>query len=907
MLTFLQETLNHIQKTDSNLSEATFVLPSKRAGGFLKNYLRKSATSSQFLPKIISIEDLIQELSGLEIIDTTELLFKSYEVYTTTDAFKEKETFDQYSGWATTLLNDFNEVDRHLINTQQFFDYLGSIKALERWNVSTQKTEFLESYVAFWKSLPEFYENIKSQLLGDGVAYQGLVYREAVAALEYYLQSHPDNLHYFIGFNALNTAEQHIIQAFLEMGNAHVFWDAEQTFVNDTVHSASLFFRKYMATWNYFQKHSPQFVSNHFAEPKKINIVACQKNMAQVKYVGDLLTNYSEEKLNNTAIVLADEVLLMPLLHSLPKNVIQVNVTMGAAIKSFPTTVFLETWLSIQQKNTSRHYYKDILRLLGHPIASKLLDADALIQAISKENRSHYTVAELQALIPNENNSVINLLFTPNNNDVAAVLGACVEILQCLKQVSVNQTISKVVLFELYGIIEKLQALHSKFEHITSVGALQQLFLELIAGTTIDFKGDAYEGLQIMGVLETRVLDFENVIVLSVNEGILPSGKSNASFITYDLKKQFDLPLFTEKDAIYTYHFYHLLHRASEITLCYTNFTEGLNSGEKSRFLLQLEIEGLPQHQLANVHVVPGLSLSPKTFERIDKTASVMERLREIAAKGFSPSALTSYIRNPIDFYYQKIIKVQELEEVEETVAYNTLGTVVHDTLQVLYEPYVGADLTQDTLQKMRGTIAKVVATQFAESFYGGDLSKGKNLIIFEIAKRYVENAVALDISEVKKGSSLKLLHIESDLRLEISIPSLDFPVAIHGKVDRVDLLNGQVRIIDYKTGTVQQRDLEIIDWEPLATDYKFSKAFQVLTYALMMQGEEPIENAEAGIISFKNMNSGFMKFATKESARGQKNTRITQEVLQLFTEQLTQLILEICNPEIPFVEKEIE
>ncbi|QIE59824.1 PD-(D/E)XK nuclease family protein [Rasiella rasia] len=906
MLTFLEETLEHIQKTHQNLSDAVFILPSKRAGGFLKNYLRKTATSTQFLPKISSIEDLIQELSGLQIIDTTELLFKSYEVYKKTSSFKEKESFDQYAGWATTLLNDFNEVDRHLVDTQQFFDYLGSIKALERWNVTSQKTHFLENYVTFWKSLPLFYENLKAYLIENGVAYQGLVYREAVVAIEHYLHVNAQQQHYFIGFNALNVAEQQIIQAFLENGNSEVYWDAERSFVEDAAHSASLFFRRYTKQWKYFQQNNPQFISENFSGRKHINFVACQKNVSQLKYVGELLAKFSEEKLKNTAIVLADETLLLPLLHSLPQNVIHVNVTMGASLKTFPVTVFFESLLAVQSKNNSTYYYKDILKIIGHPVASKLIVSKKIIAAISEENRSHYSLAQLLDIVEQQDKEIVTTLFNSFDDSPKKALVACEFLLQKLKGVIEKRSLENVVLFELHGIFTNLQSLEAKFDHLASLGALQELFLELIATTTIDFKGDAYEGLQVMGVLETRVLDFENVVLLSVNEGILPAGKSNSSYITYDLKKQFNLPLFTEKDAIYTYHFYHMLHRAKEVTMCYTNTSEGLNSGEKSRFLLQLEIEKQAQHVHSKFQVSPSLTFSSESLKTISKTESVQKRLQAIAAKGFSPSALTSYIRNPIDFYYQKVLGIKELDEVEETVAYNTLGTVVHDTLQHLYEPYCGTELSLEILKKLKSLASTEVAKQFSKSFSGGDISKGKNLIIFEVAKRYVHNLISLDESDLQSGNTIKIEHIESNLRVQLPISELSFPVHIHGKVDRVDSFNGQLRIIDYKTGSVHQGDLELVDWSTLNQDYKFSKAFQVLTYALMLHENHGFTSTQGGIISFKNMQGGFLKFCTKDSSRT-KNYNITEDTLLLFKEELKNLILEICNLDTPFTEKEID
>jgi ATP-dependent exoDNAse (exonuclease V) beta subunit len=373
------------------------------------------------------------------------------------------------------------------------------------------------------------------------------------------------------------------------------------------------------------------------------------------------------------------------------------------------------------------------------------------------------------------------------------------------------------------------------------------------------------------------------------------------------LKQQFGLPRFTEKDAIYTYHFYHLLHRSQNITLLYNNQSDGINPGERSRFLLQLEIERQTNHSIEKIVLGQSLNIQSKEPKKIVKTEEVCERLQEIASKGFSPSALTTYIRNPLDFYFQKILKISEFEEVEETVAANTLGTIVHDTLEVFYKPYEGEWLSFDILMSMKKQIDKEVSKQFASTFKGGNFHKGKNLIIFEVAKRYISNFIDHEISEIKAGNKIKIIQIETKLDVQLPMPELNFPVKIGGKVDRVDEYNGQLRIIDYKTGKVEQRDLEIVDWEEITMDFKYSKVLQVLAYATMINKEIPIVKAEAGIISFKNLSHGFLKFATKPAPRSsKKDYNIDSNTLDLYRTELKKLILEICDPTIPFIEKEV-
>ena len=908
MMSFLEEVVAAIKNTNGDISEITLILPSKRAGGFLKNILRNTATQTFFSPKILSIEEFIENLSNLKIIDNTELLFKSYEAYLNTSAITEKDNFETYSTWATTLLNDFNEIDRYLVEPKHFFSYLVSIKTLERWNVVDEKTEIITNYLRFWESLPSFYENLHSLLLKDNIGYQGMVYREAAANLEHYIQCKGNKPHVFVGFNALNTAEQNIIQELLETGNTKIYWDTDASFYNDSKHSASYFIRKYLKEWKYFQNEKPQFIESNFEKPKHFKFVEVQKNVGQAKYVGELLSQLSEEQINKTTIVLGDENLLVPLLYSLPENVKSLNVTMGLSLKNFPSVVFFELLFAIHLRNAETFYYKDVLSILNHPLGNDLLpNASDIALALTRENITHITASGLIQISNNTGSEMLLLLFGDWNDNSKTAIDRSLKILAEVQKKYRAGSVQGLVLYELNALFNRIDALNQKYPYLKSVRSVLGLFSELVASSSLDFKGDAYNGLQLMGVLETRVLDFENLIITSVNEGVFPSGKSNASFITYDLKEQFKLPSFTEKDAIYTYHFYRLLQRASNITLLYNGHSEGMNTGEKSRFIRQLEIEKHPNHITEKFILSPKVQIKRQPLKQIVKTDAVMQRLKEIAEKGFSPSALTGYIRNPLDFYFQRILGLQEFEEVEETVAANTLGTIVHDTLEKFYKPYEDSFISKEHLSEMKGRIHEEVTSQFKKTFKGGTFTKGKNLIVFEVAKRFISNFINREISDVEAGNDIKIIKIEAKLALEIPIPELSFPVKIQGKVDRVDEYNGQLRIIDYKTGLVKQGDLEITEWEELNQDYKFSKAFQVLTYALMMGEEIPMNNFEAGVISFKNLGSGFLKFGTKTSAFSKRDHQITEETLEIFTVELKKLIMEICDQNIPFTEKEID
>ncbi|NNM23418.1 MAG: PD-(D/E)XK nuclease family protein, partial [Flavobacteriaceae bacterium] len=738
MLSFLEETIQTIQNEHEDISQCILILPSKRAGGFFKELLRKRSKKTIFAPTILSIEEFIEQLSSLKIIRPDDLLIKSYQAYLATEGISNKDKFEEYISWSNALLNDFSEMDRYRVDPKQFFSYLSSLKTLEKWGVADKQTTLITNYLAFWNHLYEFYTQLNDLLLKEQVGYQGMVYRKAADDIEHYITHNGHKEHIFVGFNALNTSEKHIIQELLETGNTRIFWDIDRHFFEDEQHSASYFIRQHLQEWKYYQNNPLPSISSNFSENKQINIVEAPNNSAQVKYLGALLSSYSEEKLRNTAIVLADEALLLPVLYSLPSNVDQANVTMGRALNGFSSTLFFESLLKFHTNPGNSYYYKSVLKLLSHPLSQNLLVApQSIVSKIASENHTYVTPIRLIEMGGAENEEILKLLFSNWENKAQRVLDVCDRLLQHLLTAPEEDAIEGLVWKKLEEVFHHISVLSQSYPYLREVNSVCQLFTTLLSTISLDFEGDAYSGLQIMGVLETRGIDFENIIMLSVNEGVLPAGKSNASFITYDLKKQFQLPLYTEKDAVYTYHFYRLLHRAKDITLVYNSFSKGLNSGEKSRYLLQLEIERLPNHDLDFKTVSSPVSILKKNPREITKTPAILERLEEIASKYFSPSSLTSYIRNPIDFYYQRILKINEAEDVEETVGYSTLGNIVHDALENLYLPFVGSFLETDKLKSLRSKVDKEVESQFKAHYGRGDYTRGKNLIIFEVAKRY--------------------------------------------------------------------------------------------------------------------------------------------------------------------------
>jgi hypothetical protein len=904
----------------AKLADTIVVLPNKRAKVFLIEALKNQVSTNILSPQIISIEEFVQNIAGIRSIEPIELLFEFYEVYLSITDTKNQQTFELFANWAKTLLQDFNEIDRYLLDPSHVLSYLKDIEDIKKWGIEVEnKTQLLENYIDFWKLLPIYYTTLYTHLLKKGIGYQGLIYREAVNNLNIFSDAIQDKHFLFAGFNALNTAEEKIIQHLIAANQAKIYWDVDQAFLNDPFHDAGLFVRRFKENWKYYKSNPFEWIVNDFSETKNIQIIGTAKTIGQAKITGGLIENIANESLNNgtnngldkVAIVLGEENLLVPLLYSLPSSVGALNITMGYSSKNNPAQILIAKLFKMHTNALSRNnksyvlYYKDVLDILTHPLVEPFAQTNALVQIINQNNYTfitHHKLLELNA-IPT---ALFLLLFQKWEKGSLAVLETIATVLQAIKNNLSNdneeEKITKAFVFAIFKVINKLINYYSQHAHIDKIETLYAIYKQVIDLAEVSFEGEPLNGLQIMGVLESRVLDFETVIVTSMNEGKFPAGKSQNSFIPYDVKRELGLPTFKEKDAIYTYHFYHLLQRAKNIYLLYNTESEGLDAGEKSRFITQLEVEKQANHILSHEiynAILPETAYQPMI---IPKSEKVMIRLKEIAEKGFSPSALTSYIRNPIQFYFQKILRISEVEEVEENIALNTLGTIIHETLEVLYTPFIGKFLTENDIKNCFSLLDAEVLKQFKIIYKEGEIKKGRNLLAFEVAKRNVFNFLKVELQGIKNGDAIKILHLEKPCERILEHPDLPFPIKIAGKVDRIEERNGVIRIIDYKTGKVEKAGVTLKSWNGLTQEIKNDKIIQVLAYAFMYEKEANAKPIEAGIISFKNLKSGFLPFNFKEDK--EVDSIINQEILSNYMEQMVLLLREILDESIPFEEK---
>ncbi|WP_026808575.1 PD-(D/E)XK nuclease family protein [Arenibacter latericius] len=916
MKSFLQQIVDHLLNTYPSLDNIVLVLPSKRAGTVLRTAIAKTANKTCFAPKIYSIENFVEHISELETASSTEQLFTLYKAYLTLEV-KEKDNFSTFAKWGQILLQDFNEIDRYLINPKDIFSYLADVQEINHWSLQKDKSEIISNYIEFWNQLHPLYTTFNQLLKSNNIGHQGLIYRTACEHLSQYLNNNSSKTHVFIGFNALNTAESFIIQEILSKGNAEIFWDSDPYFLNDPVHDAGYFIRQHLKSWPSLKNKPLKGITNYYSDNKNINIIGVPKNVSQTKYVGNLLLELQQENpdiLKNAAIVLGDENLLNPLLNSIPQEIDTVNITMGYPLTSTPLASLFTQYLELYLKRDGEGwYFQQVLDFLSHPYIqilftnNKTNHASILAETIKKNNWAFVNPSNLRSAAP-DIIELIDLLFYERQSDGSQFLNNSQEIILKLKNKFSRSKdhLGLEYLYKFYSLFNQLQEMLAEHAFINDLRSMESLYTELLRTETLDFQGEPLEGLQIMGMLESRVLDFETIILTSVNEGILPSGKSNNSFIPFDLKKVYQLPTYKEKDAVYTYHFYRLLQRAKNIYLVYNTEPDVLEGGEKSRLLTQLLTDENKIPQITEIIAAPKIPTSPKTLQSINKDVPLMDLIKKHANSGFSPTSLSNYIRNPIDFYKRNLLGINDVMEVEETVASNTFGTIVHDSLEDLYKPYLNQFLDASMIQSMQGKVKATVLHHFAKSFAEGDISKGKNLIAYQVVLRYISNFLAMELETIKKHK-IKILGIEENLKLELSVPGVEFPITLKGKLDRIDEKDGVIRIIDYKTGRVTQTQVALVEWDTLIEEYEYSKAFQLLCYALMYNATTPVNNIEAGIISFKNLNSGVLSFATKEKKGSRtKDNQITQETIALFTTALNKLISEICNPDVPLTEKEV-
>ncbi len=917
-----------IQQTDFPPDQCCVVLPNRRAGLFLKRYLAGHIHKPVLLPAIYSVEDFILHLSGLQVMDPVELLFQLYQVHCQVEG-NDAQPFDDFINWGKDLIRDFNEIDQYLASPRALFTYLSEAKALSVWNLDHKElTPFQLKYIRFYQSLESYHTLLSERLLESRRVYQGLAYRRLAETIGEVSARLPWKKVFFAGFNALTFAEQRIIEHLFAAGKVELYWDADAYYLDDPAQEAGKFLRTYKDSSSFG---AFRWIEENFRTGKKdIRITGIPKNVGQVKTAGTILSQWQEQMVlsEDTAVILIDENLLLPLLSSLPVSVTDLNITMGYPLKNTPVYDLAEAVLILHEnaekfsgltKQTGRRYYHtDVFRVLNHPYIMGLTAKPEIVRRGTDElvgrNIVFYSAAALHkafSAIGQDFARYVGSLFTPWENGVSDALECLQRLLEGLREalLPAAEKRSRIELEYVYHfmlLITRVRSVYMNYPVAMKTRTLRNLIGRLAGMMTLPFYGEPLKGLQIMGMLETRNLDFRNVILLSANEDLLPAGKQSHSFIPLDVRLQFNLPTYRDHDAVFAYHFYRLLQRAERIHLLYNTEPSELGGGEHSRFITQIMHE-LPAYN-PDIHIHSTLASLPPLVHPtrdeilIEKNGHVLKQLIGMAETAFTPSSLNSYRNCSLQFYLQYVAKIPVPEEFQETIDARTMGTVIHEVMRNLYSPCIDQAVTPGIIEGMLQRVDDLTMDCFRRNWPENDIGFGKNLLIVNISKVLVRNYLhwekAFTDQQQKQGNILIINKLEDCIyaALEISYRGKTFQVKIKGTPDRIDMLGKTCRIIDYKTGSVRKSDLSVRTWEKLAVDPDAAKSFQVLFYGYLFHTLHPefSGDLECGIISIRTPRSGLMAVSLLDKSNLLESMPQVREII-------TGILQDIYDPDKPF------
>ena len=922
---FLKLTANYIYSNYKDTAEnLCIVLPNKRGALFLKKYLIEVFSKTMWLPTIISAEDLIAELSELKTLEEIDLMCYLYDSYKIVYGPKA-ESFESFAKWGQLILQDFNEIDRYLANSEQLYENLKDIKEIENWSLGEEiLSEYQLNYLEFMNSLGAIYKHFSSFLIENKWAYQGLAYKQAVANIKSNIFEDKFHKLIFCGFNALNAAELKLFYRFYEKNKADILWDVDKYYFDIPNQEAGLFLR---ANFELFKQRNPLFIQDNFKTKKEIQIVSVPKQIGQAQVVKQVLQKYIDNNipLDKVAVVLANEKLLWPVLQQLPPSIEHVNITMEYPLKYTSTYGLIDILLQIQlnfDKQTRKQktlYHKDLLALLRQPLFQNyligkeiVLDPILIIHQITQRNLNFISATVLEQLF-SQNYSLLSPLLEPmkSTSDFCNLLQGLLETLinYFTKHQSTNQ--SNLELEYLQVILKNLNRLSeilTKYQHFNNIQSFKQLYNQVVGNSSAPFVGEPLKGLQIMGVLETRTLDFDYVILVNVNEGVLPSGKSINSFIPNDLKRVFGLPLYIEKDAIYAYHFYRLLQKAKDVTIIYDSESDSFGKGEKSRFVTQLQLE-MPEYNseikitesVASFQNLPTDLINSIVINKNDETLNsiIKKATSNEIYFGLSPSSLTSFKECSLRFYFRYGVGLKETKEVEEIAEASTFGLILHKSLEVLYGPFINQIIQIKNLDEAILKIEPTVDQSFV-SFFDGNEPVGKSLLQKEVIKVYVKKLLKNDIQFITKLTTqnqvMSILKLEEEFSapLTIKINGKDTTVFIKGKIDRIDSYNNMVRVIDYKSSVKDSDQFVFSNFENLFNDKNYNKQFQLLLYSWLLYKNNFCHSNQlmTGIIPFKVFINQPKYLLDSEK----KPLVLSDEFLQDFENELKLFVMQIFD-----------
>ena len=892
MESFLKKFAQEISGRFTSPENICIVLPTKRAVTFLKQELAQAYGVTFWAPEFYSLDEFVDGLSKNKKEERLILVLELYEAYLSV-VKEEPEDLGSFLKWAPTLLSDFAEIDRYLIEPSNIFSYINEARALEYWNVNGEPlTDAQKKYLHFWKLLGEIYGAFKKHLESKGKAYAGMQFREVALGIKELYEEIKFEKVFFAGFNALSAAEEKIIYTLIKKGKAEIFWDADEYYVNQPEQEAGRFIRRVKRKYPTIPFNWT--INELSTSEKQINVVSCNTDSAQTHYAAHILQEeFNQDNAVKTAVVLNNEDLLLPLLYNLPTNVTAANITMGYSLKLSPLTSFinvcLDCWGNFRgtQENKA-FYFKSVFQVVEHPyfdylINGKEKELQDLKQELVEKNVIYVGVNRFEKHFGKT--EFIDLFFNQKDGAVD-LIEVFLKILSILKNGVANAGLSDLeksihteFLYTYTLIFRKFLKLSEESIHLkkVSIKIFKKLLTQLVSTESLSFFGEPLKGLQIMGMLETRLLDFDRIIMLSVNEGVLPQGKKENSFIPFDIKREFNLPTHQDHDAVFANHFYRLLQRGKNIDLVYLNGQNDFGSStERSRFIEQIAFElpiKNPKIKIDEFTYNPSPVLKDLIVEFPKDTkakAAIVTKLE----KGISPSALNKFVACSLDFYYRYILKLGEAEEVEENLKHSTFGTCVHHALEKLFEPYVKKELLAQDIEKMEKLVAPLLTEKFLESLSKEDLMSGNNLLTFEVAQQYVQNFLKLEIKNIVEAQDRKEEYriLEQEEKMSALVP-VEFKgetiqVKVEGYADRIGQVGNEIQLVDYKTGSVTSTELSFKSWDELVDNPKKSKALQLAIYGYIYLMKHPEVTAfSAGIYSFRNLKSGLLKLKVNKKS----------------------------------------
>ena len=839
----------------AEISELAFVFPNRRAGLFFQKYLSEIAEKPIFSPTVLTINDLFVSLSGKQLADRISMLFTLYRIYIRHS--DSSETFDEFLYWGEMLLNDFDDIDKYMVDARKLFTNVTDLREIENdfgflsdeqiaairtfWSSFYPKgdTPNQKEFLAVWKILYLLYSDLKETLASEGKGYEGMIFREVVENIK---QGKCCELPYakvvFVGLNALSVAEESFLSELQKQGIADFYWDYASPKVTDPDNKASYFVKRNLKLFpSRFTAGNLQPTADARSSAE-IEVIGIPSGIGQAKQVHSLLSDLCRdgemdaEKALKTAVILPDEHLLIPVLNAIPEQIRRINVTMGYPLGGTPVASLMEYVLALQKNiryvdRRPTFYYRDVLPILNHRyITTTTPDIIyALVKDIS-ENNKIYVGQEDLSVTP-----LLSILFTPVVS-VQSFSDYLISVLQELNRaieggrratgdetvrgdgepgtpaaedpLLTTKDIEQEFIFHYFTTVNRLKEVLQEAQTELKIDTYFRLLKRMTDTITIPFQGEPLSGLQIMGVLETRALDFDRLIILSMNEGVFPLRKAANSFIPYNLRRGFGLPTYEHQDSVWAYHFYRLIYRAGRVSLLYDTRSNGLQTGEVSRFVHQLHYHY--EVPVRNKLVVYNVSASRTPALQVEKTLEVMWRLnafRKGGARAISASAINTYLDCPLKFYFSVVEAIQEEEQVSETIESNVFGSILHKVMEELYRPFCGKMVTADLLKLVRkdtAVLTGAIARAFAEVFFKTDIVRpltGQNFLIGEMIRKYVEKVLERDaeltpfryIESEKKINRLLVLSDKSEIQLK-------------GFIDRVDEVRDAVRIIDYKSGS---------------------------------------------------------------------------------------------------------